>query len=73
MAWYGIAPTAATVFLPLFLLLAMVTALGFGLWLAALEMLRYRDVTYLVPFLAQVWMYVTPVIYAVTLIPSRCC
>ncbi len=56
--------------LPFFLLLAMVTALGFGLWLAALNV-RFRDVNYLVPFLVQVWMYATPVIYGSTLIPER--
>ena len=62
--------TLAALLLPLFLLLAMATALGFGLWLAALNV-RYRDVNYLVPFLIQVWMYVTPVIYGSDLIPAQ--
>ena len=70
MAFYRIAPTPAVIFLPAFLLLAMATALGFGLWLAALNV-RYRDVNYLVPFLVQIWMYVTPVIYSATLIPEQ--
>ena len=70
MLFYRIAPTANIIWLPFFLLLAMATALGFGLWLAALNV-RYRDVNYLVPFLVQIWMYVTPVIYSVTLIPER--
>ena len=70
MLFYRIAPTANIVWLPFFLLLAMATALGFGLWLAALNV-RYRDVNYLVPFLVQIWMYVTPVIYSVTLIPAQ--
>lgn len=70
MVWYRVPPTANIVWLPLFLLLAMATALGFGLWLGALNV-RYRDVNYLVPFLVQIWMYVTPVIYSVTLIPER--
>ncbi|MBU1661560.1 MAG: ABC transporter permease [Chloroflexi bacterium] len=70
MLYYGIAPTAAVVWLPAFFLLAMVTALGFGLWLSALNV-RYRDVNYLIPFLVQIWMYVTPVIYGSTLIPER--
>ena len=48
----------------------MATALGFGLWLSALNV-RYRDVNYLIPYLAQVWMYVTPVVYGTTLIPKR--
>ena len=70
MVWYRVPPTANIVWLPAFLLLAMATALGFGLWLGALNV-RYRDVNYLVPFLVQIWMYVTPVIYSVTLIPER--
>ncbi len=70
MLYYGVAPTWSILFLPGFLLLAAVTALGFGLWLAALNV-RYRDVNYLVPFLVQIWMYVTPVIYSTTLIPER--
>jgi lipopolysaccharide transport system permease protein len=56
--------------LPVFLLLTMLTALGFGLWFAAINV-RYRDVMYLVPFLVQIWMYVTPVIYGTDLIPVR--
>lgn len=70
MAIYGVVPTLAILILPAFLLLALVTALGFGLWLAALNV-RYRDVNYLVPFLVQIWMYATPVIYGSTLIPER--
>ncbi|MDD3826507.1 MAG: ABC transporter permease [Anaerolineae bacterium] len=70
MLYYRVTPTPAVLLLPGFLLLALLTALGFGLWLAALNV-RYRDVTYLVPFLVQVWMYVTPVLYGTTLIPER--
>ena len=70
MAYFGIAPTWATLLLPALLLLAMATALGFGLWLAALNV-RFRDINYLVPFLVQIWMYATPVIYGSTLIPER--
>jgi len=70
MVYYGVAPTSVTVLLPVFLLLAMLTALGFGLWLSALNV-RYRDVNYLIPFLIQLWMYLTPVIYGSTLIPER--
>jgi lipopolysaccharide transport system permease protein len=70
MVFYRIAPTPAAALLPAFLLLAMLTALGFGLWLSALNV-RFRDVNYLVPFLVQVWMYLTPVIYGSTLIPER--
>ena len=70
MGIYGIAPTPAILMLPLFVLLAALTALAFGLWLSALNV-RYRDINYLVPFLVQVWMYATPVIYSMDLIPER--
>jgi lipopolysaccharide transport system permease protein len=64
---YGVAPTANVVWLPAFLLLALVTALGAGLWLSALNV-QYRDVKYTVPFLAQFWMYSTPVVYPSSLL-----
>jgi lipopolysaccharide transport system permease protein len=70
MVVYRVTPTWATVLLPAFLLLAMLTALGFGLWLSALNV-QYRDVNHLVPFIVQIWMYVTPVIYGSNLIPER--
>jgi lipopolysaccharide transport system permease protein len=56
--------------LPLFLLLATAAALGVGLWLSALNV-QYRDINHLVPFLVQVWMYASPVIYSASLIPER--
>jgi len=64
---YGVAPTANVVWLPAFLLLALVTALGAGLWLSALNV-QYRDVKYTVPFLAQFWMFSTPVVYPSSLL-----
>jgi lipopolysaccharide transport system permease protein len=70
MIIYKITPTSAIIYLPLFLLLAAITALGFGLWLSALNV-RFRDVGHLVPFLIQIWMYVTPVIYGSDLIPEQ--
>jgi lipopolysaccharide transport system permease protein len=70
MAIYRIPLTLRILTLPAFLLLAMLTALGFGLWLSALNV-RYRDVNYLVPFLVQTWMYLTPVIYGATLLPEQ--
>lgn len=69
MAWFGVAPTANVVWLPLFLLLALVTALGVGLWLSALNV-QYRDVKYTVPFLVQFWMYATPIVYPSSLLPE---
>ena len=69
MAAYGIAPTWHTVFLPLFVVLAFATALGVSLWLSALNVL-YRDVQYVIPFLVQLWMFVSPVIYPIDKIPA---
>jgi lipopolysaccharide transport system permease protein len=63
MVAYGIAPTWYMVFLPLLVLLAIATALAFGLWLSSLNVL-YRDVAYIIPFFLQVWMFMTPIIYA---------
>jgi len=70
MVWYGIAPTWGVFALPLFMLLALMTALAVGLLLSPLHV-RYRDVGYIIPFLAQFWMYASPVIYPVSLIPER--
>jgi len=70
MACYGVTPSPTVLLLPAFLVLAMSTALGAGLWLSALNV-RYRDVQQLVPFLVRTWMYLTPVVYASTLIPER--
>jgi lipopolysaccharide transport system permease protein len=70
MAWYGVAPTAAVVTLPAFLLLALAAALAAGLWLAALNV-RYRDVRYTIPFLVQLWLIATPVAYPASLVPER--
>ena len=67
MAYYGIAPTAAITLLPAFFLLAMVTALGVGLWLSALNV-AYRDVRYVLPFLTQFWLFATPVAYPSSLL-----
>lgn len=67
MVYFGVLPTLAMLTLPLFLLLALVTVLGVGLWLSALNV-QYRDVRYIVPFLAQLWMYATPVVYPSSLL-----
>ena len=67
MAYYGIAPTINIVWLPLFLLLAVATALGVGLWLSALNV-RFRDVRYVVPFITQFWLFATPIAYPSSLL-----
>jgi lipopolysaccharide transport system permease protein len=67
MFYYGVVPTGNVVWLPAFLLLAVTTALGVGLWLSALNV-EYRDVRYVVPFLAQCWMFATPIAYPSSLL-----
>jgi lipopolysaccharide transport system permease protein len=69
MAAYGIVPTWHVVFLPFFILLAFAAAVAVSLWLSALNVL-YRDVQYVIPFLVQLWMFVSPVIYPITDIPA---
>ena len=78
MVYYNYAPnstyhvelTPAVLTLPLFLLLAIATALGVGLWLSALNVL-YRDVNYIIPFLTQFWLFITPVAYPSSMIPEQ--
>jgi lipopolysaccharide transport system permease protein len=70
MAWYGIAPSIHALWLPFFLLLALVTSLGVGLWLSAMNV-HYRDVKYVVPFLTQFWLFVTPVAYPSSLLSGK--
>jgi lipopolysaccharide transport system permease protein len=70
MVFFGIFPTVAVLALPLFLALALMSALGVGLWLSALNV-QYRDVRYTIPFLAQLWLFATPVAYPSSLLPER--
>ncbi|HKM83048.1 MAG TPA: ABC transporter permease [Candidatus Acidoferrum sp.] len=67
---YGIRPTIAALLLPVLLLLAVLTALGVGLWTSALNAL-YRDVSSVIPFLVQFWMLASPVAYPSSLVPQR--
>jgi lipopolysaccharide transport system permease protein len=67
MAYYGIAPSLHALLLPLFLILAIVTALGVSLWLAGLNA-KYRDVRYTTTFLLQAWLFLTPVAYPTSLL-----
>ncbi len=67
MAWYGLAPGSGIWTLPLWTLLAVATAVAVSLWLAALNV-RYRDVRYTLPFLTQLWLFVTPVAYPSSLV-----
>ena len=70
MAYYGITPTLYLIYLPFFMLLALLTALSVGLWLSPLHIM-FRDVGYLLPFLTQIWMYASPVVYPVSLVPEQ--
>jgi len=67
MAFYGLAPTWNIVWLPLFVALSCITALGVGLWLSALSV-TYRDVRYVVPFMTQFWLFATPIAYPSSLL-----
>ncbi|MGB7547410.1 MAG: ABC transporter permease [Terracidiphilus sp.] len=70
LAYYRIAPTATIVLLPLMVFLAVLIALGVGLWLAALNV-KYRDVRYTVNFLVQFWFFASPVAYPTSVVPER--
>jgi len=70
MLYYGYAPTRAIWTLPLFLLLAMVTALGAGFWLSAMNV-WYRDIGYIIPFFSRLWFYLTPITYAASIVPEK--
>jgi lipopolysaccharide transport system permease protein len=70
MAWYRIAPTWGVLALPFFTLLAVVTSVAVSLYLSALNV-KYRDVGHAIPFLVQFWMYASPVVYSLTIIPEK--
>jgi lipopolysaccharide transport system permease protein len=67
MFYYGILPTVNAVWIPVFFLLALITSLGVGLWLSAMNV-RFRDIRYTVPFLTQFWMFSTPIAYPSSLL-----
>jgi lipopolysaccharide transport system permease protein len=70
MFYYGYMPTVTMLMLPAFLVLALMTALGVGLWLSALN-IKYRDVRYVIPFLIQLWLFASPVVYPSSLLPQQ--
>jgi lipopolysaccharide transport system permease protein len=69
MAWYGRGPGVEIVALPALLLLLLVTTVGVTLLLAAAGV-QYRDVQFVIPFLIQVWLFATPIVYPATLVPD---
>jgi lipopolysaccharide transport system permease protein len=70
MLYYGVTPTSAILWLPALTVMALVTALGVGTFLSAVNV-KYRDVKYVVPFLVQLWLFGSPVVYTSSLIPSE--
>lgn len=70
MLWYGFLPGWQLVLTPVLLLLALLTSLGMALWLSAMNVL-YRDAQFLLPFLAQIWLFLTPVLYPASVIPEQ--
>jgi lipopolysaccharide transport system permease protein len=70
MAYNGLALSPTMAALPLFLLLAIVAAVGVALWLAAVNV-SYRDVAQAIPFLTQMWLYASPVVYPAALVPEK--
>jgi lipopolysaccharide transport system permease protein len=70
MAYYGVTVSAGILLVPVLILVAMMNAVGFGMWFSALNV-RYRDIQYAIPFIIQIWMFVTPVIYPSSLLGER--
>ena len=70
MFYYGYPPTMKIFWLLPFIMLALLTACGFGLWLSALNV-KYRDIRYAVPFIIQLWLFASPVVYSSSVIPAR--
>ena len=70
MAWYHVVPTPAVAALPLYVVLGVLAAFAVTLWTSALSV-RYRDARYVLPFLLQIWLFITPVAYPASMVPGR--
>ena len=70
MFYYGYPPTVKVLWLPAFIMLALMTSVGVGLWLSAMNV-KYRDVRYVIPFLVQLWLFASPVVYSSSLLPQK--
>lgn len=70
MFFYKIPITSTILTLPFFLLLALITSLGVGLWLSAMNVF-YRDIGYIIPFLTQIWFYLSPIVYSTSTVPEK--
>jgi lipopolysaccharide transport system permease protein len=69
MLWFGVTPMFRLVLAPAFLVVAVLLALAMGLWLAPINV-RFRDVKYTLPFMLQIWMYATPIVYPLSIVPE---
>ena len=70
MAWYGASPGWQVVYAPAFVLLALTAALAVSLWLSAINT-EYRDVQHAMPFITQIWLFLTPIVYPVSVVPDQ--
>lgn len=70
MIFFEVVPTANIIWLPLLLLMALITALGVSLWLSAMNV-QFRDIRFIVPYIVQAWMFATPVVYPASLIENE--
>jgi lipopolysaccharide transport system permease protein len=70
MLWYGVMPGWPIIFFPLFIVIALLAALAVSLWFSALHV-KFRDVGHIIPFFVQFWMFASPVVYPVSLIPEQ--
>jgi lipopolysaccharide transport system permease protein len=70
LAWYGVWPGVNLLFVPVLLVMAAALALGLGLWIGPINV-RFRDVMHTLPFLLQIWMYATPIVYPLSMVPDR--
>jgi lipopolysaccharide transport system permease protein len=70
MWYYDLELTSKMLTLPFFLLLALIASLGVGLWLSAMNVF-YRDIGYIIPFLTQIWFYLSPIVYATSTVPEE--
>lgn len=70
MIWYGITPTYGVLALPFLLLLALASSLAVSLWLSAIHV-KYRDIGAVLPLIIQLWMYASPVVYSINMVPER--
>ncbi len=70
MVWFGVLPTWKLVMVPLYLLLTVMASLAVSLWFSAL-FVKYRDIAAVIPLLTQVWMFASPIVYPVSMIPQE--